>query len=170
MISLRDHVISNLNWTRQCTEDIIGGFPEDKFTFQTTETDNHVLWTLGHLCLSDRWILGMVAGEEYEVPESYESLFGFQSKAVASAEAYPPPAELRKHFDEARRRLMAWLEQAGDEEITKAVDDGGMGFAKTALDALSKQMWHEGWHAGQIAPLRRALGLEPAFGPPEPPE
>ena len=166
MTSLRDHLISNLNWTRQCTEDIIKGFPENKLTFQTNETDTHVLWTLGHLILSDRWILSMVGGGEYEVPESYEKLFGFQSKAVASADAYPPIAELRRHFDESRRRLVAWLEQVDDDQLKKAVDDGGMGFAKTALDALSKQMWHEGWHAGQIAPLRRALGLKPAFGPP----
>jgi len=166
MISLRDHLISNLNWVRQCTEDILKGFPEDQFTFQTTETDNHVLWTLGHLILSDRWILEMVAGEKYEVPDSYEKLFGFQSKAAASPDAYPPIGEVRRYFDESRRRLMAWIEQADEEQLTKAVDDGGLGFAKTAFDALSKQMWHEGWHAGQIAPLRRALGLKPAFAPP----
>jgi hypothetical protein len=109
----------------------------------------------------------MVGGGEHEVPESYEKLFGFQSKAVASLDAYPPIAEVRQQFDESRRALIAWLEQADDEQLMKAVDDGGMGFAKTALDALSKQMWHEGWHAGQIAPLRRALGLKPAFGPPD---
>lgn len=168
MNPLRDHLISSLTWARQCTDDVLKDFPEDKATFRNADTDNHILWTLGHLALSDEWILNMITGQDSPLPESYSKMFGYESKSESSPDAYPPFAEVRGHFNEARTRLLKWLEAQSDAQLNEPIDDGGIGFAASALEAVGKEVWHEGWHTGQIAPLRRALGLNPAFGPPPP--
>jgi hypothetical protein len=40
-------------------------------------------------------------------------------------------------------------------------DTGGM--ATQRLDVISRVAWHDGWHLGQIAALRRTLGLPSAM-------
>jgi len=37
------------------------------------------------------------------------------------------------------------------------------GFFDDILDGLKITAWHEGWHAGQLSSLRRAIGLDPAL-------
>jgi uncharacterized damage-inducible protein DinB len=163
MNPLRDHLLSELAWARRCTEDVLKDWPEDRTLFRTGESDNHLTWTLGHLALSDEWILTMLTGEKSPLPEHYGKLFGYQSTVQDDPSVYPSMDEVRGHFQASRARLRAWMEAATDEQLAGPLDDGGVGFASTPREALSKEAWHEGWHAGQLAPLRRALGLKPAF-------
>jgi uncharacterized damage-inducible protein DinB len=37
-------------------------------------------------------------------------------------------------------------------------------YAPTVADTISFFAWHEGYHAGQVSVLRKALGLPNAFG------
>ena len=163
MNPLRDHLLWVLGWARQCLHDVIKDWPEDRVTFQATAADNHLLWTLGHMAVSDEWILAMLSGKPNPLPESYGKLFGYGSTVSASADAYPQLFEINRHFEESRSHLLEWLEEADDAKLGQKFE-GGEGFAETALEAIQKEAWHEGWHTGQLATLRRALGLKPAFG------
>jgi uncharacterized damage-inducible protein DinB len=163
MNPVRDHLVEALEWARQCTHDVLGGIPDEKATFQSAPSDNHVLWILGHIALSDEWILKMITGEQADVPAEWGTLFGYQSQVQADAGAYPPLPEVRDQFERSRQRLLDWLRAADDAQLDGALDDGGVDFAKSPREALQKEAWHEGWHAGQISTLRRAMGLSPAF-------
>jgi hypothetical protein len=47
--------IANLQWVHSTTEKLTQGWPADKVTYQTTPTDNHVIWTMGHLASTYEW-------------------------------------------------------------------------------------------------------------------
>ena len=70
---------------------------------------------------------------------------------------------LRRVYDQMHALLIEWLDRADDATLTTPLDDGGAGFAKSPAEAIGRMAWHEGWHAGQLSLLRRALGLAPAF-------
>lgn len=141
----------------------ISDFPPDKVTFQTSPTDNHLLWHLGHLAMDYHWFASALDGKPSGVTEDVKKLFGMGSKPLPDAKVYPPLAELRKRFDEAWKRMAAAAESLRDEDAAKPplVESGG--FLKDRLDTVDKTAWHDGWHAGQLSGLRKALGLKGVF-------
>ena len=162
MNPLRDHLLSSLKWARGCTHMVMKDWPEDRITYQATAADNHLLWTMGHMAVSDEWILAMLTGEPNPLPEEFSKAFGYQTTVSASVDAYPPHDEIKMQFERARAHLLEWLEGADDAKLQEKFE-GGEGFAETPLEAMQKEAWHEGWHTGQLATLRRSLGLKPAF-------
>lgn len=164
---LRDHIRSQLDWARMCTDNLLETFPAGKATFRTGEHDLHATWILGHLALTEGWVLGMLTpgGRQKEIfPEEWVEAnhFGYGS-TVQSPDTYPAFEEVLRVFRAMHEALLDWLDNADDEALGAPLDDGGTGFAKTPGDAISRMAWHEGWHAGQLSTLRRALGLSPAF-------
>lgn len=160
----RQHALSLLQFTRKISNDMLNGIPEEKFTFQPCPTDNHVLWVLGHLASTDVWIAGVVGASGVTVPESYKKAFGSGSKPVSSTREYPPVAEVRKLFDGNRAALAKWYEGAPEASLTIPLKDKTGGFAEDPIDAALKLAWHEGWHFGQVASVRKAMGLPPVMG------
>jgi hypothetical protein len=160
----RQHAVSLLRFVRSISDGILKGFPDDKLTYQTSPADNHVLWTLGHLASTDVWIAGAVGAQGAAFPETYQPLFGQGSKPVSDPKKYPPLTELRTSFDDNRAAVLAWLESAPDSTLSVNLKDKTGGFASDPIDAALKLAWHEGWHMGQVATLRKALGLPPVMG------
>ena len=141
----------------------LSDFPADKTTFQTSPSDNHLLWHLGHMVTSYAWFASTLDGKPVGISEADNALFGMGSKPLADAKKYPSASELRKRYDEAWRRFAAAAKALREEDATKPplVETGG--FLKDRLDAVEKVAWHDGWHAGQVAGLRKALGLKGVF-------
>ena len=165
--TLRDAIRSQVDWSRARTLDILEGFPPDKATFRTGEHEVHATWVLGHIAQTEAWVLGMLqpGGEQKQIyPEAWftEQLFEYQ-RPVKDDASYPPLADVRDVYDRMHALLIAWLDRADDETLLAPLDDRGAGFAKTPAEAIGRMAWHEGWHAGQLSLLRRALGLAPAF-------
>ncbi len=157
-------ILSNgLNWSRQCLHDLLKDFPDDKMLFRSTPADCHALWILGHIALSDAWVLSMITGNENPMGEAFGKAFGYQTDLTEDADDYPAFAEVQTALDEQRQRLLDWVNTATDEQLHAPLDDGGIGFANSPFEAIHKEIWHEGWHSGQLSTLRRALGLGPAF-------
>ena len=97
------------------------------------------------------------------LPESYSKLFGYQTKCEGDAKKYPTCAEVKKHFDAAHTALIKAARAASDQTLNASLKEKSGGFAEDGLDVLLKGVWHEGWHAGQIAGLRKSLALKPVF-------
>ena len=55
--------------------------------------------------------------------------------------------------------VLAWLDTADEKVMAIPLKETTGGFADDGTDLCMKLCWHEGWHVGQIATLRRALGL-----------
>lgn len=144
-------------------EKAVSDFPADKLTFQTSPTDNHILWHLGHLAMDYKWFASAIDGKPGDIAEAESKLFGMGSKPVADPKAYPPIAELRKRFDAAWQRFAAAAESLREEDALKPPQIETGGFLKDRLDTVNKTAWHDGWHTGQISGLRKALGLKGLF-------
>ena len=65
----------------------ISDFPANKAAFQTSATDNHLLWHLGHLALDYNWFASAIDGKPLGVGDADNKLFGMGSKPVPDAKA-----------------------------------------------------------------------------------
>lgn len=162
-MSANERTIQTMEWIRARTHDLLKDIPADKHTYQPSITDNHVIWTLGHLALTDEWLHSMLDPSfKSTLPESYKTLF-YGSKCEGDPKTYPTYAEVKKHFDATHDAFIKAAKAATDQTLNASLKEKSGGFADDGFDALNKGMWHEGWHCGQIAGIRKALGLKPVF-------
>ena len=71
----------------------------------------------------------------------------------------PPAAEVKKAFHDSRQAIIGWLREAPESALSIDLKEKTGGFATDPIDAMLKIGWHEGWHMGQVAGVRKALGL-----------
>lgn len=156
--------IITLKFARKMTNDLARTIPPDKAAYQPSPKDNHLLWTLGHLAISYQWLANLIDGKPNTLPANYDELFGGKSAPHADAKRYPSVEELWKHHDSMFDRMIAAAESMSETDCTKSCNAETGGFARDRLDVIEKAAWHEGWHAGQLSSIRRALGLKPLMG------
>jgi hypothetical protein len=159
-MNTRERAIAVLEFSRWYTNNLLKGIPDDRFTFQPSPTDNHVLWCLGHLAGTDAWIGGVV-GATVDVPKSIVDAFGMGT--LPRAAGNPSTGEVKGAFESSRAALLGWLKSAPDAALSTDLKEKTGGFATDPLDGMLKIAWHEGFHAGQIANIRKALKLPPSM-------
>jgi len=159
----REHAMSLLLFTRTVSLSILKDYPEAKYSWQTSPADNHPLWVMGHLASTDVWIAGAVGLKGVSVPEALSKAVAGGSKPVADAKVYGSVAEVRALFDGNRAAVLNWLEGATEKELSVDLKEATHGFALDPVDAMFKLAWHEAWHFGQVATLRKAMGLPPVM-------
>ncbi|MDX2132841.1 MAG: DinB family protein [Planctomycetota bacterium] len=137
-------------------------FNQSNATAQPMPTSNHALWNLGHLAISNLWFASLIDGRPVGTTDAHEQMFGSKSKPVNDPNAYPPYAEVKGLYDQAARRLREAVRAESPAGLLAPCETDSHGFCTDKLDAVLKAAWHEGWHLGQIAELRKALGLVPA--------
>ena len=157
-------VLKLLEWVHGFTTKMIETWPADKVVYQSAPTDNHLMWTVGHLATTYGWFVGLVTGSMTSgaagaLPANYNELFGYKSSPKPNAGDYPPFAEVRRHMEATYAQMLAALRAMPEGDLNKPCSMDTGGFASSNLDALLKACWHDGWHQGQLSNLRRALGL-----------
>lgn len=162
--AMRAREVASLRFARSILDSLCKGFPEDKLTYQPAMTDNHIIWTLGHLAVTNQWFAGLLDGQPATLPERYEERFGYKSKPNPDRDFYPPLADVLRYHEASFARLVRAAEQLSDDELSAPCAQDSGGFAKDKGEVLERAVWHEGWHAGQISSLRRSLGLSPVMG------
>ncbi|HMQ16972.1 MAG TPA: DinB family protein [Phycisphaerae bacterium] len=152
-----------LRFARGSLAGMLKDFPNDKLLAQPSPTDNHALWTMGHLAATYQWFL-QTLGDKGNVPDSYQGLFAFGTAPSPFVATYPPADEVRRHFQDSFERFVQLASAMPARELMAppAIDTGG--FAATKLDVVERAAWHEGWHTGQVSSLRRAFGLPRLMG------
>lgn len=163
-MSSRQQTIEYLKFIRSISNGILDGIPEAKLTHLCSPHDNHPMWVLGHLAATDHWIAGNVGATGTTWPDGWNDHFGQGTKPVADGKKYPPAAEVKKVFEANRKAVLAWLEKAPESSLNVSLKEKTSGFANDPIDACLKLGWHEGWHMGQAASVRKALGLKPVMG------
>lgn len=155
--------INALRMSRGIFNQLIDGFPADKAAFQPAPTDNHLLWMLGHMPYGYVYFAEVLGGKIDAPPEAWKPLFNAGSKPVGDPSKYPPMAELKKVFDSSFEQFMAIVEKMPVEDLGKppAIPADWLTERLAALHAV---VWHEGWHGGQFANVRKALNLPPIMG------
>jgi hypothetical protein len=162
-MSQRTRPLDSLKFARSMTAGMLKDFPEAKMCFQPAPTDNHMLWSLGHMAATYTWMLSLL-GQKGGTPEAYATLFGWGSKPTPNAKDYPPLAEVKAQFDSEFDRFVKYVAEVPEADLTKPLGEAAGGFAKDTVELIDRAAWHEGWHAGQMSSLRRALGLKGLMG------
>lgn len=136
-------------------------FTQANATAQPTPTSNHALWNLGHLAISNLWMASLIDGKPTGISDDQERLFGMQSAPTPDASAYPPFEDVKALYIRSGERMRAALRALGPADLLASCEGEPQTFCTDKLDAVFKAAWHEAWHLGQIAELRKALGLVP---------
>ncbi len=159
------HAVELMTFSHGMLNTMLASLPAEKMVYQVHPTGNHALWTLGHLACTYAWFSTTIdAKGAGAIPESWGALFGMGSKPVGDAKAYPSVAEVRAAYDAAFAAYVKQVEGLSESDAWTACASDTGGFAKSKIDAAYKCAWHDGWHLGQIADLRRALGLPSVMG------
>jgi len=159
-----DHAVASMVYAHDFVVKACNSFPDDRVTWQRHPEDNHPLWTLGHLAATYDWFATMLDGQPSRMSEAQNKLFGYESKPVNDVEAYPSMPEVRRLCDDAWKRLLKAAKAMTDADLGKPPHGKPSSFAPDRLTALERCTWHDGWHAGQVSTLRRALGLPSLMG------
>ncbi|MDX2017689.1 MAG: DinB family protein [Planctomycetota bacterium] len=158
------NALSIATFARSNVETLLKDFPAARWTHQPAPTDNHALWTVGHLASTDAWLGSLLGAPGVSMPEGYDKLFGMGSKPVGDAKAYPAPESVLAVMRANRAAVLDWFAKASPADLARPLSDKTGGFMTDPVDGLAKIAWHDGWHGGQLAGIRKSLGLPNVFG------
>ena len=120
---------------------------------------NHALWLVGHLAIARRGLLGIL-GEKLE-PEPWHELFDMGSD-LQSDDAYPAAEVLLEDLAAVGRQLVARLEALTEAEADAEGENKFPYGGKSLSGAAHFLHFHESYHLGQLAYIRR-MGGKPGF-------
>ncbi len=116
---------------------------------------NPLLWVAAH-ATATRYGLAQLIG--LDCPRPWGTRFGRGSE-VGDLAAIPGPEEIRAAWDALRAPLTARIAQLTDAELDAASPRNLPVEDKSILGAMAFLVFHEAYHVGQMALMRKALGL-----------
>lgn len=148
----------SLGYIREQVADLGG----DQMTRQPAGVPNHPAWTIGHLVFIAQAI-GEVAGVESWLDEGWAKLFGPGSAPVDDVAAYPSKAEMLAALGGSEERLKRAVRQLDEDAMDSPFPDPAYADVFPSVRHALTQVLvaHTGFHVGQIAVWRRAMGLPP---------
>lgn len=121
------------------------------------ESGNCLNWVLGHIVASRNGILAAM-GRELYWPAEEASRYKRGSAPVTGPEGAKPFDRLVKDFDATQERILAALESATQADLDKPHSSD-----QTVGEWVAFLHFHEAYHVGQTAILRRLAGKEGAI-------
>lgn len=151
----------------------LAGFEDSNCTAQAPGLPNHAAWCLGHCALTmhraaERLDAGALPDSDFisGADRGDARRFGtesvsFDSEPCTDPQRYPRWARCLAIFDASCDRLARAVRGVDDSRLDATTQ---WGRAETPLFGLvSRMVFHNGTHCGQIVDLRRALGLGSIF-------
>ena len=153
---------------RDSLKRFLPGFTEDNCTQQAPHLPNHVVWCLGHVSLylhnmaaeldqqplpADAFVKGGGSEEQFDA-----DAVAFGSQPGAKGARYPTLSRAVAIFESACQRLADAVHNASSQTIERVVTWHGMEIRLGVL--VVRVLFHAGYHTGQIADLRRAMGMK----------
>lgn len=150
------------------------GFEEADRVRTAPGLPNHAAWCMGHCALVMHRIAEKMDG--HGLPESDflvgadrgdATRFGAESVAFGSdplkdGDAFPTLVRCREVFSEAAEHLANAIRSLTDDGLNRNVRFFPK-YEAPAWQIVARMAFHNGFHAGQIADLRRALGMKSIF-------
>jgi uncharacterized damage-inducible protein DinB len=135
-------------------EKSFAGLSPEEWQTRPNETSNPMLWIAGHLVWSRSLVLKSL-GAEFSRP--WLPLFARGSK-LADASEYPSQEEILEAWSEVKSELTRAMEDASVEALSAPAPEKMPTIDGTLGGLLGFMAWHETYHVGQAAYLRRWLG------------
>ncbi len=130
---------------------------------QVVPGGQHALWIAGHFAVADDLGLRSV-GVERRFLEEFDGVFGGSAPVTGDAGAYPDVPRVLRCVEEAHERFIGALERVTEADLARESSGAISEFAPDLGTLVSAHVWHEGFHTGQLALIRRGLGLPVCFG------
>lgn len=158
--STKQHALEIMKFAHEYAQKLVKDVPDNKALFQSCPSDNHVLWTLGHLANTNAWFATLLdKNAKPTIPANYNDLFGMETQPSPDAKKYPPFADVKKHWEDSFAHVVKLFEKTPDAQMSNETETNGYGFCTSKVDVAHKSAWHEGYHLGQVASLRKAAGI-----------
>lgn len=155
-------ITRSVRTARDMTLGLVADVPPEQWTFQPLPGVNHVAWCLLHLLLAEDWGPTALGDPRRLWGDRYGSLVA--QGPIADPAAYPDAATVLNGLRQTHERFLALLEGVSDADLDRPTSGAISQFAPDLGTLLYSHVWHEGFHGGQIAVVRKALGLPPKFG------
>lgn len=155
----------------------LSGFGDPTHVRQTPDLPNHVAWQLGHLALTMHKVGGMLDGKPLptgdfltgdgtkgsrDVGKFDTEAVSFGSRPEERYDRFPTLPRCVEIYDQACERLAHAVRSVPDAKLDEPLP-WGMGQQMPAGVLVQRMIFHNGFHCGQIADLRRALGFRSIF-------
>ncbi len=132
----------------------VDGLTAEEWLSRPNSTSNSMLWVAGHMIWA-RSIVLKVIGEQWTRP--WLPLFARGAAVVESAE-YPAPEEIVLSLQEVSASMTVAMEAATVEKLSAAVPEKSPSFDGTVGGMINFLAFHDAYHVGQAAYIRRWLG------------
>jgi hypothetical protein len=166
MSPLRD-ALDRIDFARNYTWQFLSSLPQSSWFRMEPGGVTHIAWQVGHLAFAQyrlglHRIRGIKPEDESLISSSFLEAFSRDSVPSPDPAAYPPTDVIRTTFDRVHLHLLAELAAYPEDRLGEPVDPPHR-IASTKLECLHWCAAHELVHAGQLALLRRQLGLAPVW-------
>lgn len=172
----RDTIAEAVLNSRDLVNRYLVGFTENNHTAAAAHLPNHVAWSLGHMAQTMHRVAEKLDGRPLPVEDFHGPTPGkspraggyydpesvcYGSTPMPDQDRYPMYSRCLEIFGAAVDRLAAAVRSVDDSRLDHKTK---WGQGETTLGVLAARMvFHNGVHTGQIADLRRALGLGSIF-------
>ncbi len=149
----------------------LAGFDDGSSVKQAANLPNHARWCMGHCAMTMHRVAEKVDGKG--LPESdfsveagkagtfHSESVSFGSKPADDSRNYPPLARCVEIYNAACDRLAGATRAAPESKLMEQVE--WVTFKMPLYLLIVRMCFHNGFHTGQIADLRRALGFKSIF-------
>jgi len=124
---------------------------------------NHALWILGHITYSESTLFdSFVLGKPNRCAE-WAKVFGITSIPSADAGLYPSFDDVVPVWEQIRADVLTHLDTLRDDDFaakSHAPDAYSDGFGSVGK-CYAAMVFHPGFHAGQLAVIRKSLNRDP---------
>jgi uncharacterized damage-inducible protein DinB len=150
-------LVATLELNTRLLLNALDGIDEEGARKRPNERTNHVLFIACHL-VDARHYLARSLGLPSESP--FKAMLD-GAKGIDDVKQFPPLEEVRRAWKDVGERLSSFIAELEDSELEKPapfafpIEGGG-----TTLGCLAFLVQHDSYHLGQVAFLRRYLGLD----------
>jgi hypothetical protein len=138
----------------------IAGVKSEDWFRKPGDDSNHLMWLLGHLVVHRGEVLKNL-GHGWD--SSWASLFKPGSEHVAHAE-YPSIEEMMDSWTKTSEQLRTALRESTEDVLAKPAPAGPPSFDKNLSGTVAFYAFHDAYHTGQVAFLRKWLGYGQTVG------
>ena len=136
------------------------GVPEGDWWKRPTEQSNPMLWIFGHMVYTRSRLL-QVLGVDFD--PGWGDAFN-RGHSLQDAAGYPSREKILEGSREVNRQLYAKLSTLTDADIAKPATRAFTNAVQTVGDQVAFLAMHDTYHVGQLAYVRKALGLPGVVG------
>ena len=144
------------------------GITNEEGLVSPQQAGNCVSWVAGHILMARGGLLKLL-GEQPFLTEDEAQPYKQNSSPLQPGAAHVPLDTLRQKLQESGELICAKLRELPPEKLREELGDDAFppvkveNGTKTVGTLISELLYHDGYHTGQLALLRRVLGKKGLF-------